>query len=457
MSTEPTADTPAAPTGGDPQAHFSELVDWACSQITGAETLLATYTGEDSDFIRLNGDAVRQAGSVSQRSLSLDLIEGTRHADGEIRLSGDTEIDRARIAALVGQLREIRAVVPEDPYLLYATEDASSERIDRRAIPATEDALDAITAAGQGHDLVGIFAAGDTFSGFANSLGQRNWFQTATFNFDWCFYLRADKAAKNTYAGFTWDDAEFDSKVGWSSQQLEALKRDPVELSPDHYRTYLAPAAVRELTDMLAWGGFGLKAHRTKSTPLLRMATDGATMAPEVTITEATATGTAPNFSDTGFSRPDSITLIDGGSLGDHLVSPRSGKEYGIATNGANAWEAPSSLAMAPGNLANDDVLGRLNEGLFVGNLWYLNFSDRAACRTTGMTRFATFWVEGGEVVAPVNVLRFDDTVYRVLGDNLEALTDSAEVLLDPGTYHERSTDSTTVPGALVAEMSFTL
>ena len=72
-----------------------------------------------------------------------------------------------------------------------------------------------------------------------------------------------------------------------------------------------------------------------------------------------------------------------------------------------------------------------LGTGLFVGNLWYTNFSDRAACRTTGMTRFATFWIDDGEIVAPVNVLRFDDTAYHLLGDKLEGLTDEAEVLLD--------------------------
>jgi len=439
------------------QSHFNELVDWACQQIQGNEVLLAGFSGEDSDFVRLNGGAVRQAGSVSQRSLSLDLVEGARHADGEIRLSGDTTIDRGRIQTLMDQLREIRAVVPEDPYLLYAQGDASSERIDARTLPPTEDALAAITAAGTGQDMVGIFASGDTFSGFANSLGQRNWFQTATFNFDWCFYLHADKAAKNTYAGFSWDDSAFARKVAWSAEQLEALGRDPIDLTPGDYRTYLAPAAVNELTDMLSWGGFGLKAHRTKQTPLLKMATDGATLHPSITITEATAAGTAPNFSDSGFARPDSITLIEAGRLAKHLVSPRSAQEYDTETNGANAYEVPTSLAVAPGDLAVDDVLGRLDEGLYVGNLWYLNFSDRAACRTTGMTRFATFWVRGGEVVAPVNVLRFDDTAYRVLGTNLEALTDSSEVLLDPGTYHERSTASTTVPGALISEMSFTL
>jgi predicted Zn-dependent protease len=73
------------------------------------------------------------------------------------------------------------------------------------------------------------------------------------------------------------------------------------------------------------------------------------------------------------------------------------------------------------------------------------------------MTRFATFWAEDGEIVAPVNVMRFDDTVYNLLGDRLVGLTDEAEVILDASTYERRSTDSLRIPGALVGEMIFTL
>ena len=61
-------------------------------------------------------------------------------------------------------------------------------------------------------------------------------------------------------------------------------------------------------------------------------------------------------------------------------------------------------------------MLAALGTGLYIGNLWYLNYSDRPAGRMTGMTRFATFWVEGGRIVAPVTPLRFDDTLYRMLG-----------------------------------------
>ena len=145
------------------------------------------------------------------------------------------------------------------------------------------------------------------------------------------------------------------------------------------------------------------------------------------------------------------------GTLVGALTSPRTAREFSIPANGANGEEMPEALAMAGGDLARDDALDALGDGLMVGNLWYTNYSDRPACRITGMTRFATFWVERGRIVAPVDVLRFDDTLYRMLGTNLEALTRETELLLSPDSYRSRQLASTTLPGALVREMAFTL
>lgn len=440
------------------QTYFDTLVEAASAKLTGDEVLLANIAGERTDFIRLNNSDVRQAGSIDQRTLTVDLVEGQRHTGGSIRLSGERSMDDARLTALLSQLREQRALVADDPFLLYNTEPSSSERVERGSIPAPDAALAEIRAAGKGRDLVGIYASGDTFQGFANSLGQRNWFQSSTFNLDWCFYLRADKAAKNLYAGFEWDDDAFAAKVDWSARQVKALEREPMSLSPGDYRTYLAPRAMEELLQLLAgYGAFGLRAQETKQTPLLKMLVEDTTLSPLVTISENTASGVAANFQSAGFVRPDSVPLIVAGATARTLVSPRSAQEFGVPTNGANDYEYPESLAIEPGTIATDSVDGALGTGLFVGNLWYTNFSDQAACRTTGMTRFATFWMDDGEIVAPVNVLRFDDTAYNLLGDQLEGLTDTAEVLLDTSTYGERSTASARLPGALVGAMRFVL
>ncbi len=438
-------------------AWFDDLVTWITSRLTGDEVLLAHLEGEDSEFVRFNHGAVRQATSVHQRHLRLELVRGTRHVTGSLSLAQDPEADRPRLARLLEVLREQLGAVPPDPHLHYATEAASSERLDTGELPDAGDTVGIIRDRAGSHDLVGVYAAGDSFVGFANSLGQRNWFETTTFNLDWSLYLHHDKAAKNLYAGRRWDDGEFASRLEWSRRQLDALARPPLDPGPGEYRVYLAPAALREITDMLAWGGFSEKAHRTRRTPLLRMITEGVTLHPSVTISEDTAGGVAPDFQAEGFRRPERVVLVEQGRYRGTLVSPRTAREYGVETNGAENHEAPLSLTMHPGELATDRVLDALGTGLYVGNLWYLNFSDRAACRTTGMTRFATFWVDGGEIVAPVQVLRFDDTAYHLLGDRLEALTDTTETILDSSTYGGRSMESARLPGALVSAMRFTL
>jgi predicted Zn-dependent protease len=151
------------------------------------------------------------------------------------------------------------------------------------------------------------------------------------------------------------------------------------------------------------------------------------------------------------------VPLIDAGRLVGAMVSPRTAREFKLDENGANGAESPEALAMQPGALAQKDALDALDTGLAIGNLWYLNYSDRPAGRMTGMTRFATFWVEHGKVVAPVEVMRFDDTVYRMLGSNLEALTAERELILDSDTYGGRNLASVSLPGALLSAMQFTL
>jgi predicted Zn-dependent protease len=107
--------------------------------------------------------------------------------------------------------------------------------------------------------------------------------------------------------------------------------------------------------------------------------------------------------------------------------------------------------------MPGENIPGELDTGLYINNLWYLNFSDRNACQLTGMTRFACFWVEHGEIQAPVDVMRFDDSVYDLLGTNLLGLTRERELILDAGTYGGRSNRSIKLPGVLVKALRLTL
>jgi len=439
------------------ESYFRDIAALVSSELRGDEIHLSTFQGEDSDFVRLNGGRVRQAGSVTARAVTVDLISGRRHAEGAVSLSGDLAEDRVRIARLIAGLREQRDLMPEDPFLAYATEVRSTERREKNRLPSGGEALDDIHAAGRGRDLVGIYAAGGIYRGFANSLGQRNWYENYSYNFDWSFVRETDKAATANYAGFEWSRPVFERKVETASEELALLAEPARTVRPGRYRVYLAPAALAEMLGLLSWGGFGLRAHRTKTTPLLRMIEDGAHLGRGVTLLENTRDGLAPGFQEEGFLKPDTIALIEAGSYRECLASPRSSVEYGAPTNGASESEMPQSLELAAGDIPAGDVLARMGTGILISNLWYLNYSDRVACRTTGMTRFATFWVENGKLAAPLAVMRFDETLYRMLGENLVGLTAEREWLLDPSSYGQRSTATTRLPGALIEDFTLTL
>ncbi len=439
------------------QDYFYALTDYLQSRIQNREQFTCWFSAESSDFVRFNHGAIRQPGHVRQIYLSLNLIDGQRHAKCTIALGGHIATDSAVLEHLICDLRNQLVDLPEDPHLLISTELCSTEHIVASRLPATRVIVDEVLAMAQSHDFVGILAAGPVYRGFANSYGQRNWHETANFNLDWSLYQSRDKAVKTAYAGFDWDSATFMHKFHKATTQLELLKHKPVTLTPGVYRAYLTPTALAEMIGMLSWDGFSEKSLRTKQSSLIRMRDEGLQLSPTLTLSENTVDGMAPGFQSEGFIKDERVTLLDRGCLSNSMVSPRTAREFGIATNGANGNEMMTSIDIAAGVLPISQILAELGTGIYISNLWYLNYSDRSNCRITGMTRFATFWVENGEIKAPLTVMRFDDSLFRLLGENLIGLTDEREMLIDNESYGQRGTNSARLPGALVKDFTLVL
>lgn len=439
------------------QEYFHQLADFLNACLRAPEQAKCWLEAEESDFVRFNRSAVRQPGHVQQIVLTVDLMHGLKHAAGTMTLGGDIGSDRLAVDRMLNHLRAQLAHLPEDPHLLFSTEVHSTEHVQASRLPTTSRMVEEVLEAAKGLDLVGFLAAGPVYRGFANSFGQRNWHETASFSMDWSLYQSRDKAVKVSYAGFEWDSATFQAKFDMARQQLDYLKRDAVTVKPGAYRAYLAPAAMAELVGMFNWDGVSEKSMRTKQSSLRRLRFEGGRLNPSFTLRENTVEGLAPGFQADGFIKPDRVPLIELGELVGSLVSPRTAQEYGIAANGADGGEAMQSVDLAPGSLPMADALHALDTGIYISNLWYTNFSDRASCRITGMTRFASFWVENGEIRAPLNVMRFDDSLLRLFGDNLLALTREREMLVDDSTYGGRHTASSRLPGALVTDFTFVL
>ena len=436
---------------------FYALADHLQSEIRPSELFTLHASAERSNFVRFNQGKVRQPGSVVQYTMTLRLIEGGRHSKISMSLCGDVATDKRRLVKSLSDLREQLPLLPVDPHLLINTTVQSSEVSEDNELPDSTQMVDSILRAGKGTDLVGILAAGSIYSGFANSLGQRNWFATHNFNLDWSLVCSKDKAVKSSYAGRSWDEVEFANKMNDARSQLEVLRKPSITLDPGEYRVYMTPVALGEILGLLGWGAFSVRAQQNKTSSLLKLVAEEEQLSEQVSLREHVGGGAAPSFQADGFLRPSSVSLIEKGRASGALISPRSAKEFSLQTNGSSLSESPDSLEMEAGSLSQKNIIEQLDTGVYIGNLWYLNYSDRMGCRMTGMTRFATFWVENGQVVAPINVMRFDDTVYRMLGKNLEGLTQERSFLLSASSYFQRSTASARLPGALINDFRFTL
>jgi predicted Zn-dependent protease len=167
--------------------------------------------------------------------------------------------------------------------------------------------------------------------------------------------------------------------------------------------------------------------------------------------------GLVPRFNGEGDIAPEKIPLISEGKLVGSLVHSRTAAEYGIPSNGASAYEGLRSPVMAAGSLAREDIFSSLGTGLYLSNLHYLNWSDPFEGRITGMTRYASLWVENGKVVGPADTLRWDDGIYRMLGSELESVTKFQSLIAETGTYHYRQAGAMLLPGMLLKSMNFTL
>ena len=440
----------------DWQGYFELIASEVERLRQGDECVLSSLAAEQSDFIRFNAAKVRQIGQVSQGKLTLRLIDGERQAYSTLTVCGEPAADSGNVASALATLREGLRDAADDPHLMVDRSSWTQSIRRTGTLPEPAALVQAVAERATGLDFVGFYAGGSLSRGFASSSGSRGWYEVENFNFNWSLYDASGRAIKSSYSGESWDEGAFAAKLAVAAARLPILSAAPRVLAPGHYRAYLAPAAVQELLGTTSWSGFSARSQASARSELYKLHAGEVAFDTRVELSEDIELGITPGFNEDGYERK-TVPLVGLGRSVGQLVDARSAREYGLVPNGAPGSESPTALSMAGGDLADDDVLAALGTGLYIGNLWYVNFSDRMNCRLTGMTRFATFWVEDGKVVAPVDAMRFDDSLYRLLGSELERLGNQPELLLSENTWGERATGGMKLPGWLLRSIALTL
>lgn len=441
---------------GGLREHSQVLGDSLLSELRAGEDASLNLEAEQSLYVRFNQNRVRQNTDVEQMVWTLQLQAANRTVQRSWTLSGDFETDLARSRAQLEGARRELAVLPEDPHQVALANNGRSEQRFDGALPGMREIEGDIIARAEGSDLAGIFCSGPVVSASRNSKGQDHWFATKSFFMDYSLY-DGPKAVKGLYADTSWSREAWDRSLQRSKNQLSLLHRPAQDVKPGKYRTFLAPGATSEFLGMLGWAGLSTAALKQGQCPLRRFAEGETKLSPLFTLRENFTMGLSPKFNALGEVSEDVIPLIEKGEFRQMLTSSRSAKEFGVKANGASEGEYPRAMEVLPGTLKDDEILRELGTGLYLSNLHYLNWSDRASARITGMTRYACFWVERGEIAGPIKDLRFDVSFFDAMGANLRAITAAAEVDPTTMTYGQRMIGGKKVPGLLVDDFAFTL
>lgn len=435
---------------------FNHVAEALFNELHGDESLTIDFRGEDTDYVRWNQSKVRQNTSVAQKEISLVVDKAGRRLSKSFSSQVNKEWDLIEARRLLLEAREEAPNLPQDPFLVPFTNNGTSEAHFAGEHLHGAELIEAIAKPAQEHDLAGLYAGGIIELGNRNSKGQNHWFGNESFFMDYSLY-NGERAVKACYAGFRWKQADFEANLHQTATQLSVMNRPRKKLTPGQYRVYLAPAAVSELTQMFDWGALSARAYKTGTCALKKLKDGERHLSSKFSLSENFHLGLTPRFNSLGELAPEKLSLIKEGQFEQLLVNSRSAKEYHLPGNYANERESTRAMEIAPGNLKRNDILKQLGTGLYLSNLHYLNWSDLQNARITGMTRYACLWVENGEVIAPIEDMRFDVSLYDILNEGLLEVTDFQEVDPSIATYMQRDLGGKNLPGMLIKDFSFTL
>ncbi|MFQ3680019.1 MAG: metallopeptidase TldD-related protein [Pseudanabaenaceae cyanobacterium] len=435
------------------EAQWERAIAFIFEELTGTEIATICLQAETSDFTRFNRGAVRQTGCVQDATLTLTLVWEGREAAIAFPLGDEPSLWRQQLATL---RQDVRAM-PANPYTpTQLTAPQTSREVLTGDLLPGDEAIAAVLAPAQGLDFVGLYAAGPIYRACATSAGHRHWFCASSAVVDYSLVDADGRAVKGVWGGRSWDDKSYRQQLAGDRQRLATLALPLRAVPRGEYRVYLAPAAVAEVVDL--WRSApGEGDLQQGQSPLRALALGERVLSSQLHLGEDFRQGGVPRFNEWGEVSPPWLPIVAAGQLVNTLVSERSAREYGKPGNGATSGEYLRAPAIAPGDLPPAEVLTRLETGLYLSNLHYLNWSDVPTGRITGMTRFACFWVEDGALVAPIERLRFDDSFYRFWGEDLEAVGSEAVFVPNTDTYERRSPGGMAVPGMLLRRFAFTL
>ena len=197
--------------------------------------------------------------------------------------------------------------------------------------------------------------------------------------------------------------------------------RDARAIEPAEHTVVLEPAAVSALLLFTAYQGFGARAVEEESSFLCGRIGERV-LSESISIADDARHPLYPGIAFDGEGSPRRRTmLVDRGRLCEPVTDRRHAAARGAESTGhalpqpSLEGPRPQSLVLFPGDASAGDLVARVERGILVTQLHYVNLIDPRELLLTGMTRNGTFWIERGRVTHAIKNLRFTESLVRAL------------------------------------------
>jgi PmbA protein len=306
--------------------------------------------------------------------------------------------------------------------------------------------------AAPGYGLYGYFTSGVTEIAVSSSTGHAV-AQTMT---DASVLAIAASDHESGYAEATsWRAGELDpAAVAEEAAEKAARTKDAVEIEAGTHAAVLEPYAFSELLWYFGFSSLGALSFLEERSYLTgrlgeQLFHENFTLADDGL--DPRGLPKAFDFEGTPKQR---VILVEDGVAKDVVWDRRTAQRAGggrVSTGHALAPPAqgfgpiPFNLSVEGGDASRDELVERVENGIYVTRLHYLGVVDPREGIITGMTRDGTFRIEGGKITKPVVNLRFT-TSFPKLVEALLGLGNDVELVNRNDFYDERYPFGTLVP-----------
>lgn len=213
--------------------------------------------------------------------------------------------------------------------------------------------------------------------------------------------------------------------------------KGPRAIEPGDYEVVLAPAAVNEMLDYMAYLGFGARAYH-EGRSFLSGKLGKPVLGSNITIYDdgLDCRGIPMPFDLEG-SAKKKVCLIEKGVAKNVVYDSYLAHKYNAVSTG-HGLPAPNTMDALAGHLhlmskntaessnidssgtPEEELIKKVKRGIYVSRFFYVNAHHHKSLTITGLTRDGTFMIKNGEIAYPIVNLRFTQSIVEALNNVIQ-------------------------------------